>query len=90
MTSGIFKATSVQALNINTYLTAIGLELDKKVDQTAVQPFSGLFYSTITKNRSIHQRRLTTPLEILEKRYTKLLGSTISELEKRHAYITAP
>lgn len=33
--TGIFKATSVQALNIETYRTLIGLELDKKADQTA-------------------------------------------------------
>lgn len=30
------------------------------------------------------------PLEILEQRHIKLLGSSISELEKRPAYITAP
>ena len=30
-----FKATYVQALNIEAYLTYIGFKLDKKVDQTA-------------------------------------------------------
>lgn len=43
-----FKATLVQSLNIETYLTPIELELDKKVHQIAVCLYSGSFYSTIT------------------------------------------
>ena len=84
--TGVFKATSVQTLNIEAYLTPIGLELDKKTNQTAARLCSGPLYSTITQNRSVHLRQLLTPLETLEKRYFRLLGSNISELEKRPAY----
>ena len=52
----VFKKTSTQALNIEAYLTLIGLELDKKVHQTAVCLHSGSFYSTITQNRSTHPK----------------------------------
>ena len=67
--TGAFKATSTQTLNIETYLTPIKLELDKKVHQTAARLHSGTFYSTITQGRSTHPRRIHTPLEILELSY---------------------
>ena len=54
--NGALKATSVQTLNIEAYLTPIGLELDKKADQTAARLYSGPLYSTITQNRSVHPR----------------------------------
>ena len=77
-----FKATFVLALNIEAYLTPIRLELDKKTDQTAARLCLGPLYSTITQNRSVHPKRLLTPLETLEKRHAKLLKSSISKLEK--------
>ena len=77
-------------LNIEAYFTSIRLELDKKTDQTAAWLCLGLFYSTITENRSVHSRQLLIPLETLEKSHVKLLGSNISELEKKLAYIMAP
>lgn len=86
----VFKAISTQALNIETYLTLIGLELYKKVYQTAACLQSGSLYLTITQSRSTHLRQSLTLLEILEKHYTKLLGSNIQELKKRPVYILAP
>ena len=88
--TGAFKATSTQALNIEAHLIPIGLELDKKTNQTAARLYSGPLYPIITQDRSTHLRRTFTPLEILEKRHTKLLGSNIQELEKKPAYIVAP
>ena len=62
--TGAFKATSVQALNIHeAYLTPIGLELDKKDDQTAARLYSGPLYSTITQNRSVHCLHPLKPLK---------------------------
>ena len=84
-----FKTTSVQALNIEAYLIPIRLELDKKTNQTAARLCWGFFYSTITQNRSVHPKQLPTPLETLEKRHIKLWESSISELEKKPAYITS-
>lgn len=75
--TGAFKATSAQALNVEAYLTPIGLELDKKAHQTAARLHSGSLYSTITQGRSTHPRRTPTPLEILEKYHTKLLRNNI-------------
>lgn len=45
----VFRATSVQALNIEAYLTPIGLELDRKTDQTAARLCSGPLYHTLTQ-----------------------------------------
>lgn len=87
--SEVFKITSVQVLNINVYFTSIEMELDKKADQTATWLYLGLFYSTITQNKSVHLRSLLTPLKTLKKRHIRMLKSSISELEKRPAYITA-
>ena len=87
--TGAFKATSVQALNVEAYLTPIGFELDKKVDQTAACLCSGPLYQTLTQNRSTHPRRILAPLEILEERYAKLFGNNIHELESKPAYIIA-
>lgn len=88
--TGAFKATSTQALNIETYLTQIGLELDKKVHQTAARLYPGPLYSSITQGRSTQSRQTPTPLEDLEKRHAKLLGSSIRELERTPVYIVAP
>ena len=88
--TGAFKATSTQALNIETYLTPIKLELDKKFHQTAARLHSGSLYSDITQGRSTHLRQTRTPLEILENRHTKLLKSSIQELERTPVYIVAP
>lgn len=85
-----FKATSTQVLNIQTYLTPIGLVIDKKVHQTAARLHSGSLYSIITEGRSTQPRQTPTPLEVLEKRRTKLLGSSIQELERTPVCIVAP
>ncbi len=42
-----FTATFVQVLNIEAYLTPVGLELDKKADQTAAWLYLGPLYLTI-------------------------------------------
>ena len=88
--TGAFRATSTQALNIEAYPTPIGLELDRKTDQTAACLCSGPLYHTLTQGRSTHPRRIPTPLEVLKKRHTKLFGSNIHKLERRPAYIVAP
>ena len=88
--TGAFRATSTQALNIEAYLTPIGLELDRKTDQTAARLCSGPLYHTLTQGRSTHPRRIPTPLEVLEKRHAKLFGNNIHKLERRPAYIVAP
>ena len=88
--TGAFKATSAQALNVEAYLTPIGLELDKKADQTAARLCSGPLHHTLTQSRSAHPRRILAPLEVLEKRYAKHFGTSIHELERKPAYIVAP
>ena len=88
--TGAFRETSTQALNIEACLTPIELELDKKADQTAARLCSGPLYSTLTQDRSVHSKRLLTPLELLEMRHLKLLGSSTLETEKRPAYILVP
>ena len=55
--NGAFKATSAQALNVETYLAPIGLELDKKTDQTVARLCSGPLYHTLTQSRSLHLRQ---------------------------------
>ncbi len=45
---GDYKATSAQALNVEAYLTPIGLELDKKTDQTTARLCSRPLYHTLT------------------------------------------
>ncbi len=45
--TGEFKVTSAQALNIESHLTTIHLELDKKKIQTAARLFSGPLYHTL-------------------------------------------
>ncbi len=88
--TGVFKATSAPALNIEAHLTPIDLELDKKTIQTAARLFSGPFYHTLTQGRSTNVKRTLTPFETLEKYYLKSVGSNIDELEKRPAYIVPP
>ena len=78
------------AFNIEAYLTLIGLELDRKTDQTAACLCSGPLYCTLTQSRSIYLRRIPTPLEILEKRHAKQFGNNIHKLERKPAYIVAP
>ena len=51
---------------------------------------SGPLYHTLTQSRSTHPRRILAPLEVLEKRYAKLFGNDIHELERKPAYIVAP
>ncbi len=86
---GVYKATSAQALNVEAYLTSMALELDKRADQTAVRLCSGLLYRRLTKSRSTHPRRILTPFEVFEKRYAKLFGNNIREVESKPAYIVA-
>ena len=45
--SGVFKATSVQAFNIETRLNLIGLELDKNTDQRVTCLYLSPLYLTI-------------------------------------------
>lgn len=90
LVTGAFKATSSQVLNIEAHLTPINLELDKKTVQTAARLFSGPLYQTVTQSRSTCVRRTSAPLEILEKGYIKIVGSSIEELEKRPSYIVPP
>lgn len=45
--TGAFKAISVQALNVEAYLTPINFELDKKADQIATRLCFRLFYHTL-------------------------------------------
>ena len=47
-------------------------------------------YLLSSTSRSTHPRRILTPLEVLEKRYAKLLGNNIHELERKPAYIVPP
>ena len=54
--TGAFRATSAQALNIEAHLTPIGLELNKRTDQTAVRLCSGPLYHTLIQSRSTHSR----------------------------------
>lgn len=77
----------MQARNIKAYLTLIGLKLDKKVYQIATRLHSSLLYSTIMQSRFTYKKQSLTTLEILEKRYIKLLRSNIQELEKKPVYI---
>ncbi len=88
--TGVYKATSAQALNVEAYLTPIGLELDKRTDQTAARLCSGPLYRTLTQSRCTHPKRIFTPLEVFEKRYAKLFGNNIREIESKPAYIVAP
>lgn len=88
--TGAFKATSAQALNIEAHLTPINLELDKKMIHTAARLFSGPLSYLITQSRSTQVKRTSSPLETLEKYYTKLVCSKIEELKKKLAYIMPP
>ena len=88
--TGAFRATSAPSLNIEAYLTPIGLEIDKRTYQAAACPCSGPLYHTLTQSRSTHLRRILTPLEVLERRYAKIYGNNIHELERKPAYIVAP
>lgn len=72
----IFRITSVQALNVEAYLTSIGFKLDKKADQIATCLYFGLLYQIAL-------------LKVLNKRYAKLFSNNIYKLEKKPAYITA-
>ena len=74
---------------MEAYLTPIGFELNKKADQTITHLYSGPLYHTLTQSRSTHPRRFFAPLEVLEKRYTKLFSNNIHKLEKKPAYIVA-
>lgn len=85
---GAFKVISVQALNIKAYLTSIGLELDKKTDQTITQLYLNPLFSIIIQNWSVYATQLPTTLKILENYHIKLLKNSISELEKKPVYIT--
>ncbi len=64
--TGAYKATTSQALNVKAYLTTIGLELNKRTDQTAARLYSGPLYLTVTQSRSTHPRRILTPFEVLK------------------------
>ena len=85
----VFKATSMQTLYVKAYLTLIGFELDKKVDQTTTRLCSGPLYQTLIPNQSTHPRQSFAPLKTLEERYTKLFGNNIHKLESKPAYILA-
>lgn len=87
---GAFKVTSMQALIIETYLTLISLELDRKTDQTAACLYSGPLYHMLVEGRSTHPRRILTILEVIEKRHIKPFDDNIRKLERKPAYIVAP
>ncbi len=86
---GEYKAISAEALNVEEYLTTIGLELDKRPDQTAIRLCSRLLYRTLTQSRSTNTRRILTSLEIFEKRYAKRFDNNICKVESKPAYIVA-
>ena len=88
--TGKYKATSAQALNVEAYLTLIGLELDKRPDQRGARLCFGPLYSTLTQSRSTHPRKIFIPLEVFEKSYAKLFGNNIRKIETKPAYIVAP
>lgn len=71
-------------------MTPINLELDKKIIHTSARLFSGPLSYLITQSRSTQVNRTSSPLETLEKYYSKLVGSKIEELKKKPAYIMPP
>ena len=79
----------MQTLNVEVYLTPIGLELDKKTDQTAACLCSKPLYRRLTQSQSTHPRRILTHLEVFEKRYAKLFGNNIRKVESKPANIVA-
>lgn len=82
--TGAFKATSAQALNIEAHLTHIGLELGKKTDQQQLAYTPGLYI--IRSLKLIYASKMNPyPLEVLEKRYTKVFGNNIHKLEIKPA-----
>ncbi len=66
--TGVYKATSAQVLNVEAYLIPIGLELDKRINQTAARLCSGHLYLPLTPRWSTNSRRILTTLEVFEKR----------------------
>lgn len=83
----LFKATSVQALNVEIYLTLIDFELDKKTNKIIACLCSELLYYTLTQSRFRHFRRIFIPLNVLKKRYAKLFSNNIYKIENKPAFI---
>lgn len=87
--TGIFKAISVQILNIKIYLICIGFKLDKKIDQTKTWLYFKFLYYTFTQSQFIHLKKTLTLLKVFKKCYIKLFNNNIHKLEKNLAYIIA-
>lgn len=78
-----FRATSMQVLNIEAYLTPIALGLDWKTDQIAARLYSRPLYQMLTQRRSIYFRQLPSSLKTLEKRHITLFSNNIHKLKRR-------
>lgn len=83
----VFKVILVKALNVEAYLTLIGLKLNKKTNQIAICLYSNLLYHTFSQSQFIYLGQIFTPFKILEKHYAKFFDNKIRKLTSKPAYI---
>ncbi len=86
-----FKATSLPALDIETFLLPIGLELDKFASDSLLQIVSGQLYETIINNSpKLAPFKQLSSLESLTRQFEERSGLSIVDLEKTVPFIAPP
>lgn len=89
MVTGAFKATSLPALDIKTFVIPIRQKLDKLSCKSLLRIMSSQLYETIVTQRprpSITKN--ISPLEILCRRFEKRFNCKIKDLERTIPFIT--
>ena len=89
--TGAFKATSLPALDIETFLLPISFRLEKLASESLLRIASSQLYETIIKKRpKPAQLRQLSPLENLTRQFEKRSGLRIANLERTVPFIVSP
>ena len=88
--SGAFQATSIPALDIETFILPISQRLEQIACEAAVRISCTTASDYITANRSTKTRRDKTPLEVLCLHVERKAGIHPNKLEKIQPYIVPP
>lgn len=85
-----YSATSIPALNIETYLIPMHHILDKLVIKLTLRIAEMPLYNLFLSIRGKQKNRRATPLETLIKRYKARSGVFADQLEEKFPYIVPP
>ncbi len=80
---GVFKATSISALNIEVYIIPMHHILDKLVRKFALQISETFLYDLLLDTRNKKMNRHLTLLKTITRQYEASLWSSVNTLEKK-------